>query len=261
MANKKEILFYALLCSLVVMQIAVVNLDIWLWLKIVSALFTHAGMVCLIIFHTKQVIKNNKAVLEMQKKQAQQQVVINPTLLDMYAILKIPPQYNADGSLKDMFELLGIEPKFDKDGNRIATIYEQLGINPHFNSNGQEIPFVLRIKNRVNSIITLKAAPPPLIYITREQKISGMRPVLPVPILTEQTQVQPQFKKSQIVKVETNNKPKNKKPASVNYGKSSLKVSVTSMQKLKYASVYFVLILTAFWKYSIEVLGSPYPSR
>ncbi len=90
-----------------------------------------------------------------------------PTLLDIYAILGIPPQYNSDGSLKSVYQLLGINPQYAEDGSRILTIYELLGINPLFKQDGTEIPTILRVKNRVNSIVKLAESPIPLYFKPR----------------------------------------------------------------------------------------------
>jgi hypothetical protein len=96
------------------------------------------------------------------------------TILDIYAILGIPPQYKQDGTIKDVYELLGIEPVYDENGNRKLTIYELLGINPLFTSAGEEIPYVVCIKNRARALVKLSKAPQPLTYKPRakgEEKI------------------------------------------------------------------------------------------
>ena len=233
MANKRNVLFFICLSALVILQATITNLNIKLWLKIVASVVVYAMVLFALIFHAIKLIKM------LKKKDDEEQIIqipkpTVPTFLDMYAVLKIPPQYNMDGTLKDMYQLLGIEPQYDQDGNRILTIYEKLGINPRFDENGNELPTVVRIKNRVNSIIKLQAAPEPLTYIPREQKIAGHLPYLPVPDLTEKPASEEiQFKNIPVVKT---NKPQSKKVGGekpkINYGKINYKVSVKGTYKI-----------------------------
>ena len=240
MSNKKKVLLYVLLSVLIAVQVVVVSINIKLWLKIVLVAMCYVGILVGIILHTKHMLKT---LSQLEAKKAGEAKAIKPasaTLLDIYAVLKIAPQYNPDGTLKDMYQLLGIEPQYDANGNRIETIYERLGINPMFNANGQEIPYVVRIKNRVNSIVTLKAAPLPLIYIPREEKAAGKQglPVLPEPILTEQTEKAPSFKQLPVVKpVLKKAAAKPAKAPAVNYGKGGAKVSVSDNKISYHATV------------------------
>lgn len=237
MPNKKNILLYVLLSVLVAVQVVIVNLSIRLWLKIVISIVVYATVLCILILHTKKVLKASKVKAKVAAEPKMLKPVSDPSLLDIYAILKIAPQYNADGSLKDMYQLLGIEPEYDEHGNRISTIYEKLGINPKFNANGQEIPYVLRIKNRANSLIKLQAAPMPLVYLPRDKQIIGQKPILPVPILTEQKEQPPQFKQIPVVKPAKKPQAKPSKPAAVNYGSGARKVSVTGTPKVSYSAI------------------------
>lgn len=241
MNKKKSILIYVLLVLLVVSQILVVSLIALPWLKIVLSSVLYLAMICILVLTTKSILQAQKKV-ETKPGDPVALKPVDPTLLDMYAILKIPPQYNADGSLKDMYQLLGINPQYSADGTRNLTIYERLGINPRFTQDGKEVPYVLRIKNRVNSLVKLQAAPLPLVYFPRDKQITGQKPILPEPILTEQKDQAPQLKQIPVVKPPVKkqaSKPAGK-PAKVNYGGSAQKVSVTSVQKINYKPINIV---------------------
>ena len=81
-----------------------------------------------------------------------QEKLTGDMLIDIYAILGIPVQYNEDGSIKSIYELLEIFPIYDETGTRLLTPYEVLGLMPQFDSNGKEIPLIFVIKNKVGSI-------------------------------------------------------------------------------------------------------------
>lgn len=241
MSKNKSVLIYVMLVAQIVSQVLVVNLVTIPWLKIVLSLVLYLGIICVLVLSTKDFLRAQKKV-EIKHGDSIALKPVDPTLLDMYAILKIPPQYNADGSLKDMYQLLGINPQYNVDGTRSITIYERLGINPRFTQDGKEVPYVLRIKNRVNSLVKLQAAPLPLVYFPREKQITGQKPILPEPILTEQKDQAPQLKQIPVVKPSVKKsapKPASK-PAKVNYGGSAQKVSVTSVKKIDYKPITIV---------------------
>lgn len=154
--------------------------------------------------------------LELQKQNDQKKAKETASLLDVYAILGIPPQYKSDGSLKDVYELLGIKPQYSSDGKRINTIYEQLGINPRFTQGGTEIPFVLRVKNRVNSLVKLQKTTAPLIYFPRDKQIIGDKHILPQPVTAEKKEPLPDIKQTKVIKPAA--KPAAKKPETTKYG-------------------------------------------
>lgn len=197
--RKKDIEFFIIALVLTVLQTIVACLDFALWLKIILSILLFVALVLIIVFrakaHIKQILKAKKDVSNVD---------ISPnslSMLDMYAILQIPPQYNADGTLKDIYELLQLEPQYDENGNRIITIYEMLKVNPKFDKNGNEVPRVVVIKNRVNAIIKLKAAPMPLTYIPREQLITGYNPIKPEPVIGIDTIEKPSIKQVPVVKL------------------------------------------------------------
>lgn len=135
---------------------------------IVSALFI-TTLVMLALVHKKKVNDINSALQALAGGTPK----VSSSLLNIYAILGIPPQYNPDGTLKDIYQLLQIEPQYDADGKRLLTIYELIGANPVFDKDGKEIPFVVRIKNRVDSIAKIKEGTLPLTYKSQQAQIMG----------------------------------------------------------------------------------------
>ena len=177
----KNLFWFQLLSIVIVVGIIPIALFIPIvWLKIVAIMLL-SGITIFLICYTYS--KAKKLEKQLQKEiQEYNDSKKKTTLLDIYGILGIPPQYKPDGSLKDIFDLLGIEPKYDENGRRIATVYERLGINPRFTLDGLEIPFVFRIKNRVNTLLRASASVP-LFYVPRDALLMGIRPypVQPLP--------------------------------------------------------------------------------
>lgn len=233
--KKKDVVFFIISLLLTVAQVVVACLDFVLWLKIMLSIILFSLIVLIIILRTKARIKHTK-----KTQQDVEGVALKPnnlSMLDMYAILQIPPQYNADGTLKDVYELLQLEPQYDENGNRIITIYEMLKINPKFDKNGNEVPQVVVIKNRVNAIVKLKSAPMPLTYVPREQLISGYQPIILPPIVGVEEQTKPSIKQIPVVKLPPKpaGKPKPSAPKPNLPGKSA-KISISKPQ-IKYSSV------------------------
>ncbi len=222
MTKKKRTILGLVACSLTVLQAVVANINTWFWLKTTLSGCLFVATIVVLIVMDRLVAKAYKVEVPLTEPIALKPT--DPTLLDMYAILKIAPQYNTDGSLKDMYQLLGIAPMYDEKGNRILTIYERLGINPTFNASGKEVPTVLRIKNRVNSLVKLQAPTTPLVYVPRDLQIVGQKPVIPPPstvVTPDKVEKQPTIKDVPVVKTKAPAPKKQgaKKP-SVNYGAS-----------------------------------------
>lgn len=229
--KKDNVIYLIALFVLTALQVVVACVDFVLWLKIVLAIILFVGVLITMILKTKAKIRR----LKREKENLKQNVKPNNnlSLLDLYAILKIAPQYNDDGTLKDIYQLLKLEPQYDENGNRIITIYEQLGVNPNFDKNGDELPKVVVIKNRVNALIKLKAAPMPLVYVPREQLITGYTPVIAPPIVGAETLSAPSIKQVPVVKMPP--KPAKEKPKSAPKPKLPGKSKGISITKLKIA--------------------------
>lgn len=147
------------------------------WLKILLlATITISNL--MLAIHVYKLCRLYQKELEEELKKLEEKKKQKNTLLDIYAILGISPQYKSDGTLKNIFELLKIEPQYNEDGSRILTVYELLGINPKFSQLGYEIPYVFRIKNRINSLIKATATLP-LYYVPRRDLYSGKK-ILPI---------------------------------------------------------------------------------
>lgn len=235
--KKNDVIVFIILCTLALAQTVVACVDLILWVKIILAICLFAGFLVILILKTKDIIKTIKDA----NRQAQKEGLTTNTLsmLDMYAILKIAPQYNADGTLKDIYQLLNLEPQYDENGNRILTIYEKLGINPRVDKNGNEIPHVVVIKNRVNAIIKLKAAPLPLTYISREELIAGKYPLPPIPPVVGEKEQPPLASIKGLPVVKMPPKPVNTpkpKPSKPNLPSKSAPIKISD-QKIKYKSV------------------------
>ncbi|MCR5553133.1 MAG: hypothetical protein K6F08_00045 [bacterium] len=108
----------------------------------------------------KKIIKEKRrqALIKKQKEERERR------LRELYEILGIEIQYNADGSIKDLYQLLGLEVKRDENGRRILLSYELLGRLPKFNEFLKEIPNVFIIKNRVKKVAKGIAEPLVLTY-------------------------------------------------------------------------------------------------
>ncbi|MBQ8468763.1 MAG: hypothetical protein IJ542_03290 [Clostridia bacterium] len=214
---KKLFWFYALA---MVLALGIIPLAIFVpivWLKVVLILLVFAANVYLICYAYSKLKKLEKQ-LEKEIKELEEKKK-KTTLLDVYGILGISPQYKQDGTLKDIFELLGIEPQYDEKGNRIETIYELIGINPRFTADGVEIPLVFRIKNRINALVKASAAVP-LYYLPRDLLMLGLRPypMQPLPPEIEGKPKDNGAKKPPIViKVGSSTKGKTSKPEMPNY--------------------------------------------
>ena len=150
-----------------------------LWLKIVICA-SIVALNCLFVYLSYRNFKRQQNILQIELKKAEEKNKKNMSLLDAYGILGLSPQYNSDGSIKDIFDLLKIRPEYDDKGNRVLTIYELLGINPRFTSLGVEIPYVFRIKNRINALVRAKEGAVPLMYVPRRARASGVGPHMPV---------------------------------------------------------------------------------
>lgn len=215
--QKKYLVFDIISIILIVLQVVLIFIDFSKLIKtiVLSILFLLVLMILIINLkqHRLLVAKKQKEIDEIKKRK--QEV----SLIEIYGILGISPQYNQDGSLKTIFELLGIEPQYDENGNRLPTIYEILGVNPKFSKDGVEIPLVFRIKNRINAVVKTQQSIP-LFYVSKERKMIDER-YLPLPVPFESPKDKDQTSiKSQLVVVKTQNKksaPKKpgKKP---NYG-------------------------------------------
>ncbi len=229
--KKDNVVHLIALFVLTALQVVVACVDFVLWLKIALAIILFVGVLITIVLKTKAKIKRLKREKENLKNNVKPNN--NLSLLDMYAILKIAPQYNADGTLKDIYQLLKIEPQYDENGNRIVTIYERLGINPNIDKNGDEIPRVVVIKNRVNALVKLKAAPMPLVYVPREQLIAGYTPVIAQPIVGAEKPSAPSIKQVQVVKMPP--KPAKEKPKPASKPKLPGKSKGISISKAKIA--------------------------
>lgn len=224
--KKKDILQYVLLCIVVDAYAVVACLDVALWIKLLSMICAFTLIAVTLLLKLKRVTKEAKLAKDNKQKTAPAGL----TMLDIYAILKIAPQYNNDGTLKDVFQLLEIKPEYDANGKRILTIYEKLKLNPTFNNQGQEVPTVVVIKNKVNSLVKLKAAPIPLTYVSRDDLTYGKTPiVVPQPMTKEQPK-EPQFKQMQVVKPAIKPAPKPAKKPDVKYAKSSKGIAITKPQ-------------------------------
>lgn len=197
--KKKDIVLFIVSLTLITLQTIVACIDFVLWLKIILSIILFIALVLIIVLQVKAYIKQIK---DANKNIGNVEGTPNTlSMLDMYAILQIPPQYNADGTLKDIYELLQLEPQYDDEGNRILTIYERLQLNPKFDKNGNEIPRVVVIKNRVNAIVKLKAAPMPLTYLPREQLITGYNPIKTEPVIGVDALEKPSIKQVPVVKI------------------------------------------------------------
>lgn len=219
MKNKKinvniflNILTIVLTCAMLAVGL-IVNSAISIAIIVITSVFIIAIQIYNFLKY-KQLLKK---LLQEKEREEQKQKTIN-TLLDVYAILGIPPQYKPDGSLKDIFELLCITPVYDENGNRKLTIYEVLGINPKFTQSGIEVPRILRIKNRVNSLIKLDKSTSPLIYFPREKQIIGDKHILPT--LKEEEKSKPDLKQANVVKPAAKSSTPSKKSEPVSYAKS-----------------------------------------
>ncbi|MBO4569712.1 MAG: hypothetical protein J5689_00645 [Clostridia bacterium] len=108
----------------------------------------------------KKIIKERRkqALIKKQKEERERR------LRELYEILGIDVQYNADGSIKDLYQLLGLEVKRDENGRRILLSYELIGRLPKFNEFLKEIPNVFIIKNRVKKVAKGIAEPLVLTY-------------------------------------------------------------------------------------------------
>ena len=219
--KNKNLIWVILSCLTTIAVSAVQLLSIQLWIKILVSVFGCLIVSAILVVAAIGLVRRRKKMLE--KKKAEQKLnseaVLSP--LDLYALLKIVPQYNSDGSLKDIYDLLQISPQYDEKGKRLLTIYEKLGINPKFNQNGAEIPYVLIIKNRIKSLAKVQEATAPLIYYPRSKQITGEKLVLPVPVMQGDEKGQEKPKAPIVIKTKTTKgapKGKPSKPPSLNYG-------------------------------------------
>lgn len=233
--NKNSSLSLLLFQCISVISLAVLLLiNNYFWIKFaIASVIASAICVVSVLSYVKQIKTHKKTLLKsgslLKKTNNATDSDIIPTdralsMLDIYALLGIAPQYNADGSIKDVYQLLQLRPEYDEKGKRILTIYERLGINPNFTANGVEVPYVLRIKNRVGSIAKLAQSTEPLIYYPRDKQIIGDKtPVLPVPpLVSEDGKPVIKDKKPAITIVKkTIKKPEAKKPAPVKYSSAS----------------------------------------
>ena len=211
-----RVVAFSAISALAVASSIFLCLSVKLWIRLLIIIFAAAAQLFLLFASCLKMNKEHKAEIERQQKKQEEKPDI-PSALDVYAILKIAPQYNADGTLKDVYQLLGIEPEYDENGNRIWTIYEVLGINPQFDSSGKEVPFVASIKNKVNSFVKLKEPAPPLYYIPKEVKMQGKKPIIEVPdpvVETKQGEVKKAVPLKKATVVKKDDKKKGEKPKS-----------------------------------------------
>lgn len=212
MKNKQFNILWLLLeivCVSLTIVFAILPMVNWLKIVLIILMLIASISVCVVAYKKAlELIKQKNDELKRIVEENKQW-----TILDVYAFLGIQPQYKSNGELKDIFELLGIEKEYDEEGNRILTIYEKLGINPLFSKEGVEIPYVLRIKNRVNAFARA-AQTAPLIYVPQSMRMIGQKPAIKNPDATKQeAPIAIQVKKETTVQ-----KPKTAKPTPVNYG-------------------------------------------
>ena len=72
--------------------------------------------------------------------------------------------------MEDIFELLKIVPQYDADGKRLPLVYELLKMMPEFTKDGQEKPLVFAIKNRVKKVAKGIVSPLTLTYKPKKEQ-------------------------------------------------------------------------------------------
>ena len=245
--NKKNsnIIFDILSIILTIVQTVLLFVTFNKIVKIVL-LCTIFAVICLLIVLSvkKQYQKIKITIKEIEELRRKKQEI---SLIEIYGILNIAPQYNEDGTLKDIFQLLGIKPEYDENGNRKLTIYELLGINPRFSKDGKELPTVTRIKNRIYALVKTQQAIP-LFYVPRNKKMIDER-YLPLPVVEEkkdQNKGAPtSFKQVVVVKTQAKKPAPKENPKKPNYassvwGKGNKKFEPLNKKPTKkVASVFF----------------------